>query len=106
MIKRYSRALLALLFLVFGFFSTTQAADNYPDRKVVSLIVPYPAAGPGRPQRGFLMGPPGSPWDKRGLEKIPGAAPAQLRVIRYCGCQPTGARPFIGLPQTRHRLPF
>src|SRR5690625_6284258 len=79
MIKRYSRALLALLFLVFGFFSTTQAADNYPDRKVVSLIVPYPAGGASDASARIFNGPIGESLGQTVIVENIGGATGAIR---------------------------
>src|SRR5690625_7655764 len=98
MIKRYSRELLALLFLVFGLFSTTQAADNYPDRKVVSLIVPYPAGGASDASARIFNGPIGESLGQTVIVENIGGATGAIAGNRLLSLPADGYQIFHGSP--------
>lgn len=98
MIKRCSHALFALLFLVFGFFSTAQAADNYPDRKVVSLIVPYPAGGASDASARIFNGPIGESLGQTVIVENIGGATGAIAGNRLLSLPADGYQIFHGSP--------
>src|SRR5699024_8626765 len=98
MLRKQTLAFFALLFSFLCFFSIAQAADNYPDRKVVSLIVPYPAGGASDASARIFNGPIGESLGQTVIVENIGGATGAIAANRLLSMPADGYQIFHGSP--------
>lgn len=98
MFRRQTFGLFALLLSMLCFFSVAQAADNYPDRKVVSLIVPYPAGGASDASARIFNGPIGESLGQTVIVENIGGATGAIAANRLLSLPADGYQIFHGSP--------